>query len=122
MPYQSSVRFLFSLAAFLAVPFAAQAQANGHEPQLIARIGNEAIYEDDLLPSIGGKLLQLENQKYELQIGALTDLVNRRLLEAEAMKKGISVEEFLEQTVDRNLPPWHVKELEGFYLARRDSI
>lgn len=122
MPYQSLVGFLISLAAILAVPFAVQAQANGHERQLIARLGNETIYEDDLLPSIEGKLLQLKNQEYELKIAALTDLVNRRLLEREAKSKGVSVEEFLQQTVDRNLPSWNVSELDGYYLARRDSF
>jgi len=40
----------------------------------------------------------------------------------EAKGKGISVEAFLRQAVDQKLPPWHIKELEGYYLAQKDRI
>jgi len=90
--------------------------------QPIARIGGEVLYDEDLLPSIRGQLLQLRNQEYELKIRALEYLVNQRLLEAEAKRQGLPVEAFLAQTVDQNIAPPTEKETEAYYLAQKDRI
>src|SRR5579863_1764924 len=111
----------FVLTGIVALAPALGAQANPPR-QPLARIGDQAIYEEDLLPLIGGQLLQLKNQEYELEVKALENLLNQRLLEAAAKSAGLSTEAFLEQTVDRNLPPWNVGELEGYYLAQKDRI
>jgi hypothetical protein len=71
----------------------------------VARIGDQTIYDEDLLPSIAGQLWQLKNHEYELKSKALVNVVNQRLLEAAAKSKGLSTDAFLEQTVDRNVPP-----------------
>jgi predicted DsbA family dithiol-disulfide isomerase len=107
-------------AAVFGTLLSAQENSTGHQP--VARMGSEAIYEEDLIPLIGGQLMQLKNQEYELKLGALTNLVSQRLLEGEAKRAGLSVEAFLEQTVDRNLPAWNAAELEGYYLAQKDRI
>jgi len=88
----------------------------------IARIGDQAIYDDDLLPSIGGQLWQLRSQEYELKIKALENLLNQRLLENEAKSQGLSTDALLEQTVDRNLPPLSASEIEAYYLAQKSSL
>src|SRR5260370_36447211 len=119
MPCQRSIRFLFTLVAILVAASTLQAKERRGKRQPIARLDKEALYEEDLFPLIGGQLLQLQNQEYELKMKALTDLINRRLLEGEAQRNGISMQELLAQ-VDRNLRTWSVSEVEGFYLARRD--
>jgi predicted DsbA family dithiol-disulfide isomerase len=88
----------------------------------VARIGDQTIYEEDLLPSIGGQLFQLKNQEYELKSKELEDLVNQKLLESAAKSKGLSTDAFLEQTVYRNLPPPTPSEVESYYLAQKDQI
>jgi len=115
------MKITFALSALLALAPALSAQANPPR-QPLARIGDQMIYEEDLLPLIGGQLLQLKNQEYELKIKALDNLLNQRLLEAAAKSAGLPTEAFLEYTVDRNLPPWNVGELEGYYLAQKDRI
>jgi protein-disulfide isomerase len=121
MQSANSVQIIFSLTAIFALMPALGGQAKpGRQP--VARIGDQAIYEEDLLAPIEGQLLQLKNQEYELKIRALTNLVDQRLVEYEAKKQGLSAEAFLEQTVDRNLPAWNILELEGFYLAQSDRI
>src|SRR6266446_4492167 len=85
-------------------------QVKTDERQPIARIGQQPIYEQDLLPLIGGQLLQLKNQEYELKSKALENLVSQRLVEAEANSQGMPIETFLDQKVDRNLPPWNMGE------------
>src|SRR6266436_8227070 len=109
------------IAAIGALASALGAQANPpREP--IAQIGDQAIYDDDLLQSIAGQLWQLKNQEYELKIKALGNVVNQRLLEAAAKSNGLSTDAFLEQTVDRNVPPPTVAEIEAYYLAQKDRI
>ncbi len=111
-------RRLLTMASF-ALALSAQTPA---VRQPIARLGDQAIYDEDLQPFIGGQLLQLKNQEYALKTKALESLLRQRLVEKEAQSAGLTVEEFLAQTVDRNLPPWHADELGGFYLARREQF
>src|SRR5205085_997458 len=71
---------------------------------------------------IGGQLFQLKNQEYELKSKELEKLVNQRLLESAAKSKGLSTDAFLQQTVDRTLPPPTPSEVEAYYLAQKDQI
>src|SRR5207249_4931500 len=78
----------------LSLPIAAWSQggsapapaASGKEP--LARVAGQTIYEDDLVPVIGGQMQQLRNQEYEVKSHALESVVLQKLLEAEAKKKG----------------------------------
>src|SRR5260370_11552753 len=90
------------MIAILALAPALSAQSSPpREP--VARIGDQAIYDDDLLPSIAGQSWQLKNREYDLKTKALVNVVNQRLLEAAAKSKGLSTDAFLEQTVDRRV-------------------
>jgi protein-disulfide isomerase len=120
------MQFRISTIIFCLIPAAVLAPGvrgqtcDSHEP--IARIGDQAIYDEDLLPSIGGQLFRLKNQEYELKSKELENLVNQRLLESTAKSKGLSTDAFLEQTVDRTLPPPTPSEVEAYYLAQKDQI
>jgi protein-disulfide isomerase len=88
----------------------------------VARIGDQPIYDEELLPSITGQLWQLKNQEYDLKIKALESLLNQRTLQAAAKSKGLSNDAFLEQTVDRNVPAPSAAEVEAYYFAQKDRI
>jgi len=88
----------------------------------VARIGDQVIYDEDLLPSIAGQLFQIKNQEYDIKTKALESVLNQRALEAAAKGKGLSTDAFLEQTVDRNVPPPSPGEIEAYYLAQKDRI
>ena len=90
--------------------------------QPIAMLGDQPIYEEDLLPLAGAELLQLDNQKHDLRMKALQDLVKQRLLEREARSEGLSIEAFLVETVDRTVPPPTAAEIETYYLAHPDVM
>jgi protein-disulfide isomerase len=114
-----------NLIILLALASALNAQVDSlKQPQRqpLARIGEQAVYEEDLLPLIGGQLLQLKNQEYELKMKALLSLVNQRLLDGEAKSKGLPREQVLEEMVDRKLPPSTPSEVEAYYLAQKDRI
>ena len=78
------------------------AQTSGEKPA--ALIGNDAIYDRDYLPRIQSQVYKIRMQEYELKLKALADAVNRRLLKAEADRRGISEEELLRQEADSKVP------------------
>jgi protein-disulfide isomerase len=88
----------------------------------VARIGPDTISEDDLLSQIGGQLMQLRNQEYELKMKGLMNLIDQRVVAAEAKRAGVAAESLLEQNVDRKLPPPSAGEIEAYYLAQKDRI
>src|SRR5450759_2441108 len=97
--------------ALIALAPAISAQTNA-PLQPLARIGDQPIYEEDLLPSIAGQLVQLKHQEYELKLRAVQNLVNQRLLEVEAKGTGLTIQQFLTGKVDRNVPPPSAAEVE----------
>ncbi|MBI2688993.1 MAG: thioredoxin domain-containing protein [Acidobacteria bacterium] len=103
------------------LPPALGGQTPGGTPAL-ARVGGQAIYEGDLMPAIGGQLMQLRNQEYDLKMRALISVVNQRLLESEAKKAGLSTEAFLAERVDRQMAAPGEGEIKAYYLAQKERI
>lgn len=84
--------------------------------QPVAVVAGKTIYEGDLLPRVQA---QLRNQEFELKSTALENLIDQRLLEAEAKKKGIAVGEVLEQEVDPNVAEPTKGELKAAYRSQK---
>src|SRR5262249_22523734 len=53
----------------------------------VATINGTSVSEADLVPLIAGQLQQLRQQEYDIKSKALEQLINKRLLEAEAAKQ-----------------------------------
>ena len=64
----------------------AEAQARPERP--VAIVGNEAIYEKDFLQPIEAQVQKLRQQEYEVRRRALDDVINKKLLAAEAQRRG----------------------------------
>jgi protein-disulfide isomerase len=90
--------------------------------QPVATINGQAIYDSDLLSSVQGQLLPLRNQEYEIKRKALDTVIDQKLLEAAAKKKGLTTEQFLAQEVDSKIPEPSDAEIEGYYVALRERI
>lgn len=88
----------------------------------VAVVAGKTIYEDDLLPLIQAQLRQLRNQEYELKSRALENLVNQKLLEAEAEKKGMAIGKLLQQEVDAKVAEPTEAELLAEYLSQRNRL
>src|SRR5207247_8524062 len=69
-----------------------------------------------------GQLLPLRNQEYEIKRKALDTLIEQKLLEAAAKKKGLTTEKLLAQEVDSKVPDPSAAEIEGYYWGRNESI
>jgi protein-disulfide isomerase len=85
--------------------------------QPLATVEGQTIYDEDLAPSIQGQILPLRNQEYEIKKKALDSLIEQKLLEAAAKKKGLTTEKLLDQEVNSKVPDPSDDEIEGYYLG-----
>src|SRR5438046_3887900 len=95
-------------------------QAKQKEP--VAVVAGQPIYDDDLLPFVQAQVFQLRMQEYEVKSKALENLVNQKLLEAEAKKKGIPTEKVLAQEVDAKVPEPTEAELQALYIVQKEQL
>ena len=109
-----------SLAQTAAEPKAKESQAKQKDP--LAVVAGQPIYDDDLRPFAEGELFQLRLKEYEVKNKALDNLVNQKLLEAEAKKKGIPTEKVLEQEVDAKVPEPTEAELQALYIVQKEQL
>src|SRR5436309_13957868 len=68
-------------------------QAKQKEP--LAVVAGQPIYDEDLLPFVQAQVFQLRVQEYDVKSKALVNLVNKKLLEAEAMNMCIPSEKVI---------------------------
>lgn len=93
-----SVRLLLASGIILACSGQAPAQTSKEKPVAVA--GEESVYEKDFLPQVQSQLNDMRQQEYELKRKALENAINKKLLRAEAKKRGITEEELLKKEVD----------------------
>lgn len=110
----------FLVAATAAVP--AQTSQATKLKQPIATVDGKSIYEDDLNSSVQGQLMPLRTQEYDIKRKALDSLIEQRLLEDAARKKGVTTEQLLAQEVDAKVAAPSDAEIEGYYFALRERI
>src|SRR2546426_7761262 len=114
-----SFRVTFTYAALiLAAPLILSAQ-DSQKP--VATVDGQPIYAQDLMSAAGPSLLELRNQEYKVKREALDKLIFKKLVEAEAKKKGVTAEELLQQEVDSKVAAPSDEEAKGYYLAGRNQ-
>jgi len=87
----------------------------------VATIAGQPIYEDELQSAVTPKLAQLRNQEYQIKKQALDNLIDEKLIQAEAKKKGVSTDKLLEQEVDAKIGDPTDAEAYAFYLGQRSQ-
>ena len=106
-------------------PAAANTSA-GERGAPIATVDGQPIYETDLASSVEPRLMPLRTQErtqeYQVKKQALESLIDQKLLEAAAKKKGISTDKLLEQEVDAKVPQPTDAEVYAFYLGAKNQF
>jgi len=111
------VALLLSLSAFFAATSVAQNAETPKPKQPVATVEGQAIYDEDLALSVQGQLLPLRNQEYEIKRKALDSLIEQKMLEVAAKKKGLTTEKLLDQEVNAKIPDPSDAEIEGYYYG-----
>jgi protein-disulfide isomerase len=105
------------LSLFCAAAGSAQTSPAAKSKQPVATVEGQPIYDEDLAPSVEGQLQPLRNQEYEIKRKALDSLIEQKLLEVAAKKKGLTTEKLLDQEVNSKIPDPSDAQLEGYYVG-----
>src|SRR5882724_4815643 len=111
------VALLLCMSAFFAAPSVAQNAEMPKPKQPVATVDGQPIYDEDLASSVEGQLQPLRAQEYEIKRKALDNLIEQKMLEAAAKKKGLTTEKLLDQEVNSKVPDPSDAQLEGFYVG-----
>jgi protein-disulfide isomerase len=90
------------------------------ESKALAVVGGKAITEEDL--NIKGELLRLDQERYDITSRALENAIAERLLEAEAARRGVSLEALLETEVHSKVADPSDQEVTAFYERQKERI
>ena len=100
----------------------AQTSSPAKQKEPLAVVGGQPISDDDLLPFVQAQVFQLRLQEYDVKSKALENLVNQKLLEMEAKKRGMPTEKVLEQDVDSKVAEPTEAELQALYIVQKQQL
>ena len=83
----------------------------------VAIVAGESIYDRDLDDLVASQILSLRNQEYQIKSKGLEDLIRQRLVEAEAKKQGLTVEQLYAKEVDSKIATPSEGEVAAYYLG-----
>ena len=112
-----TVAILLCVSVLSAATSPAQNADASKPKQPIAAVDGKPIYDEDLAPSIEGQLQPLRNQEYEIKRKALDNMIEQKMLEAAAKKKGLTTEKLLDQEVNSKISDPSDAQLEGYYVG-----
>ena len=121
-----AVRNVAIVASILALATAcsqqqpAEAAESAGTSKVVARLDGEPITDDDL--DIKGELTRLEQEAYKARQKALDLVITVKVLEKEAKKNGIEVEELLKANVDSAVAKPAPAEVRAFYEQRKSRF
>lgn len=120
--YRTKSSVLLVAAEVLLLPFCSAQNVTPSKTAPLAMVGGQAISEDDLAPFVQSQLRPLRDQEYQIKKKALDNLINQRVVEAEAKKKGVSTEKLYEQEVDSKVGEPTDAELSAIYAVQKDQL
>jgi len=112
-----SIPALLLFSALFAATTVAQKADAPNTKQPVATVDGQNIYDEELASSVEGQLQPLRNQEYEIKRKALDGLIEQKVLEATAKKKGLTTDKLLEQEVNSKVSEPTDVEVEGYYYG-----
>lgn len=101
---------------------AAKAISAAETSPKVATIDDQTITEDDLAPLVAGQLRPLKDQEYQIKKRALDSLINQKVVDAEAKRKGLTTEKLYEQEADAKVAEPTDVELNAIYTVQREQL
>lgn len=98
-------------------PLPARGQAGeAGEARPVATVGGEAIYEKDYLPQVRTQVYKMQLQEYTTRKKALDEVIDNKLLKAEADRLGVKEDELLKREADSKIKPPTEEEVEDNFV------
>jgi protein-disulfide isomerase len=89
---------------------------------VVALVADQPVLERDLDNAVKSQLMALRNQEYQIRSKTLEELIKQRVVEAEAKKQGLTVEQLFAKNVDAYLNPPSNAEVYAYYLGVRPQM
>jgi len=106
------VRILLSLTFTLAISYSAHAQQSSGT---LAHVNGDTITTTDLEQKEGNRLLQARYQYYQVEKKALDELIEQHLLETEAHRQGMTVDQLFQREIDSKVKDPSEDQLQVYY-------
>ena len=113
---------LVVLVAALAWQLPADASSDAAPEGVLARVGAVDVTQAEVEELVSASLLKIERDRHQLLERGMNQLVETRLLDAEAEARGISVEELIEQEVTSKVSPPTAEDIDFFYEQNKARI
>jgi protein-disulfide isomerase len=112
--------FLLPLV-FVLFPACGLTQPAQKDRKAAAMVNGQPVYEDELMSRMGADLQRLRNQEHQIKQRALQSFVLEKLWRAEAEKRGLTPEKFLEQEVDAKVADPSDEDVAGQYQLQKEQ-
>jgi protein-disulfide isomerase len=112
---------LFEFLGSTAV-IAGEASEKKREAEVAARVDEQVITMQDLEKALAAQLAKLQEQKYQLIQSKLDELIEERLLEQEAKRRGMTVEALLKGEVSSKVPEVTDAEVTSFITENKARL
>jgi protein-disulfide isomerase len=107
---------------FACLPLCLASSGLAEETDPVAKVGDDLVTLAELESAVEAQLKQLETQRHALLEGALDGLIDKRLLQREAIDRGITLDQLLEQEVTSKAPPVADSEIDTWYSQNRSRL
>jgi protein-disulfide isomerase len=101
---------------------AGEASKKKREAEMAARVDEQVITMQDLEKALAAQLAKLQEQKYQLMESKLDELIEERLLEQEAKRRGMTVEALLKAEVSSKVPEVTDAEVTSFITENKARL
>jgi len=115
---------LLLLAPFFLLPAVVAAQSSGDQDskQPLAVFDGQKIYDDQLPPQEQSQLQRMMQQVFGVQRRALQEVLDQKLVEDAAKKKGLTVDDLIKSEVDSKVADPSDDEVSDYYQQHQGQI
>jgi protein-disulfide isomerase len=99
-----------------------ETRENATEQKVAARVDDQVITMQDLESALAPQLAKLQEQKYQLMQSKLDELIEGRLLEQEAKRRGVTVDALLKAEVLSKVPKVAETEVASFIKENKARL
>src|SRR4051794_35063437 len=101
MTRQSRISVFVILTIIVSVPlFAAGASNKPSQPEVVAVAAGQPVTAAEVDELVAKRMFRLRTEEFKMRTSAIQEIVDKRLVAAEAAHRGITVDELLRQEVD----------------------
>jgi protein-disulfide isomerase len=90
--------------------------------EIVGMVAGEPITARELDAAAASQVMQLRNQEYQIKSRLLDDLIRRRVVEVEAKKHGLTVEQLYAKEIDARIPNPGEAEVYAYYLGIKPQL